>query len=112
MSTTHDTAADHDEHAGHDHDAHAGHPTERQYVIIGLILAVLTAVEVALYYVNIGAANTPTLLILAMVKFAIVAMYFMHLKFDHPMLRRLFVTGLVTATFVYIVYLATLGAWS
>ncbi|HUQ40431.1 MAG TPA: cytochrome C oxidase subunit IV family protein [Acidimicrobiales bacterium] len=100
------TATDHDTEVH----GHGLHPTEKQYVVIGLILAALTSVEVGLYYVNIGKANTPVLLILAIVKFAIVAMYFMHLKFDNAILRRLFVTGIVTAIGVYTVYLITLGA--
>ena len=41
-------------------------------------------------------------------KFAIVALYFMHLKFDNKLLRRLFVTGFVLAIFCYVVYLSTL----
>ena len=41
-------------------------------------------------------------------KFFVVVMYFMHLKFDHPWFRRLFVTGLVLPVFCYIAYLSTL----
>ena len=48
------------------------------------------------------------LLILATMKFAIVAAFFMHLKFDSPMLRRLFITGIVLAGVVYSVALFTL----
>lgn len=85
------------------------HPTERQYVIVALILGVITAVEVALYYIDTGALNVPLLLILAAAKFIAVVGYFMHLKFDSRLFRNLFVTGLVLAILVYMVYLATLG---
>jgi cytochrome c oxidase subunit IV len=93
-------------------DTHAAHhPTPRQYVNIGLILAAMTAVEVGLYYFSLGAANTPVLLLLASAKFAVVAAYFMHLKFDKPILRNLFVTGIVFALGVYLAYLLMLGTF-
>ena len=94
-----------EEHGEHEH------PSDWQYIKIGLILAALTGIEVALYYVNIGAANTPVLLVLAVLKFAIVAAYFMHLKFDNAILRRLFITGIVLAIGVYIAYLLMLGVF-
>ncbi len=87
------------------------HPGEAVYVKVAVILAAITGVEVALSYVKVGGSQIITngsLLVLASVKFTMVAMYFMHLKFDNPVLRRLFVTGLVTALTVYIVYLLTL----
>ncbi|HUR49752.1 MAG TPA: cytochrome C oxidase subunit IV family protein [Acidimicrobiales bacterium] len=87
------------------------HPSDKQYVIIGLILAAMTAVEVGLYYVDIGSLNNTTLILLAVVKFFIVAAFFMHLRFDRPILRRLFVTGIVLAIAVYMAYLTTLGAY-
>lgn len=95
----------------HPADAEAGHhhPTERQYVLVAIFLAVITAVEVALYYIDTGALNVPLLLILAIVKFVSVVGYFMHLKFDSRLFRNLFVTGLVLAIIVYAIFLATLG---
>lgn len=87
------------------------HPSDGQYVMIGLILAGLTAIEVALSYVRIGGATNPSLLALAAIKFAMVAMFFMHLRFDKPILRRLFVTGLILAVAVYVAYLMTLGVF-
>ena len=47
-------------------------------------------------------------MVLALIKFAMVAAYFMHLKFDSPLLRRLFITGIVLAGVVYTVALVTL----
>ena len=89
----------------------AAHPGPREYVIIGLILAGITAVEVVLYYFKLGPANNAALLALAATKFTVVAMYFMHLKFDSPLLRGLFITGIVVAIFVYLVYLFSLHAF-
>jgi hypothetical protein len=37
-----------------------------------------------------------------------VAAFFMHLKFDSPMLRRVFITGIILAGVVYTVALLTL----
>src|SRR5688500_13933242 len=85
---------------------HGLHPTEAFYIKIALILAAVTGVEVALYYVELAdAANISILLVLAAVKFAMVAAYFMHLRFDNRILRRLFVSGLVLAILVYVAYL-------
>lgn len=87
------------------------HPSDRQYVLIGLILGVLTVIEVGLYYVDIGTLNNTALIVLAIAKFFIVAAFFMHLRFDRPVLRRLFVTGIVLAIGVYMAYLLTLGVY-
>jgi cytochrome c oxidase subunit IV len=90
------------------------HPGEALYIKVALILAVLTGIEVALSYVKIGGSQVMTnggLLLLATIKFAMVAAYFMHLKFDNPILRRLFLAGLITAIVVYIAYLVTLNVF-
>ena len=111
MSTT--TEQDHEVEPAGDHEDHAGHPSEATYVKIALILAAVTAVEVGLYYYSFSseAANNAVLMVLAAAKFIIVAAYFMHLKFDNKILRRLFITGFVLATFCYIAYLLTLGVF-
>ena len=67
--------------------------------------AILTAFEVALYYVedDLGTSVTiPTLLVMMVVKFAVVGAYFMHLKFDSPIFRRLFYAGILLAVGVYV----------
>jgi cytochrome c oxidase subunit 4 len=83
-----------------------GHPTAQKYVAIGVILAVITAVEVAVYYLNLGPLLPPILLILSAVKFSLVVMYFMHLKFDSRLFSSLFVGGLLLAGGVLIALLA------
>ena len=96
-----------------DHDDHGGHPSEATYIKIALILGAVTAVEVGLYYYSFSneAANNAVLIVLAGIKFVIVAAYFMHLKFDNKILRRLFTTGFILAVFCYIAYLLTLGVF-
>ena len=85
------------------------HPGQAQYVRIAVVLAIVTALEVTVYYVDLPAKLLIAVLVgLASVKFSLVAAYFMHLKFDARLLRRLFVTGIVLACLVYPVALFTL----
>jgi cytochrome c oxidase subunit 4 len=105
--------------AEHDHhvqdvgqpDARHGHPSDLAYVKIALFLAAITAVEVVLYYKNLGSANNYALLVLSAIKFVMVVGYFMHLKFDNKVLRRLFIGGFVLAAFCYVAYMLTLGVF-
>lgn len=109
MSTS---AVDHEPDASHEPGEHGAHPTDAQYIRIALILGVVTAVEVGLYYTKFSRTITNvTLLVLAAIKFVMVAAYFMHLKFDSKLLRRLFITGFVLAASVYVAYLVTLGVF-
>jgi len=82
----------------HAHDDH-GHASPKFYWMIGGILAVLTAIEVALFYIKPW-GEQPMLLILSAVKFAMVIGYFMHLKFDSKIFTGLFFAGLVLAVFM------------
>jgi len=85
------------------------HPSPAKYVGIAILLAVITALEVALYYIDMPEGlMVAFLLVLAVLKFSLVGAFFMHLKFDSPMLRRLFVTGIILAGVVYTVALFTL----
>jgi cytochrome c oxidase subunit 4 len=90
------------------HGAGHAHPGDGKYVQIAIILAVITAAEVATYYVDLGAGLVPILMVMMVVKFAIVAGFFMHLKFDTPLFRRLFVAGIVLAVAVYLAFLASM----
>ena len=85
------------------------HPSPVKYVGIAVLLAVITGLEVALYYIHMPEALLVIfLMILAVLKFSLVAAFFMHLKFDSPMLRRVFIAGIILAGVVYFVALATL----
>ncbi len=97
----------------HAHD----HPTPGTYAKIGLVLFVLTALEVGLYEFTFGeSAGTlghqiepffiPLLLLLSAVKFALVAMYYMHLKNDSKMFSGVFVFPLIIATIVILALVA------
>jgi len=90
------------------HGAGHKHPTDANYMLIALILAIITAGEVSLYYIDVGTAMIPTLLVMMVLKFGIVVSYFMHLKFDSLLFRRLFVSGLVLAVAVYLAVMTSM----
>lgn len=96
------------------HGASHAHPGDRTYVGVAIVLAVITAAEVASFYLedSLGALLVPALIVMMVAKFAIVAMFFMHLRFDSPLFRRLFVAGIVTAVAVYIAALTMFEFWS
>jgi cytochrome c oxidase subunit 4 len=90
-----------------------GHPSPKEYVRIGVILAVLTALEVAVAYTDVPhAILIPTLFLLAIVKFALVVLWFMHLKFDDRRYARFFMIGLSGAAILYLVVLISFRAFS
>jgi cytochrome c oxidase subunit 4 len=98
-----------------DHEAHQrAHPTDRDYILVAVILAVITALEVSTYFLE--EASTTVLVIalfpMMIAKFAIVAGWFMHLRYDNPLFRRVFVFGLVLAVTVYAVVLTVMQFWS
>ncbi len=88
------------------------HPGPRQYVVVALVLAVLTGLEVGLFYMEFipKPVNTAALIVLMVLKFATVALWFMHLRFDSPIYQRLFLTGLLLVLSVFLVVLLTFGA--
>ncbi len=84
----------------------AGHPSPKEYVRIGVILFVLTALEISASYAGVsGGILIPTLFVLAIVKFALVVLWFMHLKFDDRRFARFFVMGLAGASILYLIVL-------
>lgn len=86
-------------------DAHA-HPSQGTYVKIAAFLAVITAVEVAIYYIEaLESLLVPLLIVLSVVKFVIVVGYFMHLKFDSRMLMFIFTAAMLVSLAVFI------GTW-
>ncbi len=87
------------------------HPDAAEYVKIGLFLAVITAVEVAVYYVDVlEGALLGILLVLSAVKFVMVALWFMHLRFDNKLLSVFFSGAMVLVTALFVIVLSTLGA--
>jgi len=84
------------------------HPSDWEYVKVALVLAAITLAEVLVYYVeSLEGLLVPILAVMSIAKFAIVVLWFMHLRFDSRLFRRLFVTGIALAVFVYTVVLLT-----
>jgi cytochrome c oxidase subunit 4 len=89
------------------------HPSEIEYVKIALILALITGAEVAIYYVKaMKHVLVPFLLVFSFIKFGMVVLWFMHLRFDSRLFRRLFVAGLGLALFVYSAVLTSFHVWT
>jgi cytochrome c oxidase subunit IV len=106
MSTVEAPETDEVHHAEHgEHE----HPKDKTYVKVAIILAVLTAAEVATYPAEdvLGSAIIPILLVLMTIKFWYVAAFFMHLKFDTRMFSWVFVAGIAFALGVYVATLLT-----
>ena len=88
------------------------HPGAREYLGIAVVLTLITAIEVAVFYLPaMHPILVPTLLVLSALKFAIVAMWYMHLKFDHRLFSWLFVVPMVIAALVIIALLRLFGHW-
>jgi cytochrome c oxidase subunit 4 len=92
-------------HKTHEHE----HPSDRKYVIIAAILAVITAAEVSTYWLDTDTWKLIVILFPMMIaKFLIVCGYFMHLRFDNPIFRRIFFFGLILAVVVYMVAMTSM----
>jgi len=91
------------------------HPSPQRYVMIAAILVVATAAEVGLYYLE---GEIPDgliivlLLMFAVIKFTLVASWYMHLRTDKPIFRRFFVIGIIAAISLYLIVLTTLHVFS
>lgn len=86
------------------------HVSNRVYVVIALVLAVLTAMEVMVFYVEaLRPLLLPILMVLMVAKFALVVMFFMHLRFDSKILSGVFLWGVFIATSIILAMLAIFG---
>jgi cytochrome c oxidase subunit 4 len=89
------------------------HPSPLQYVLIAVVLCVITGVEIAVSYTegDIPDGLIVTLLLgMAVIKFALVAAWYMHLRTDMRIFRRFFVLGIVAAIILYMIVLLSLHA--
>ena len=77
------------------------HPTPKDYVQVFGVLFVLTAMEVAASFIDVGPLFLPLLLVLMAIKFVLVAGWFMHLKYDIATYTQFMVGGLLLAMGLY-----------
>jgi len=93
---------------------HDSYPSTKEYVKIAVLLAVLTALEVSLFYVDkavdMGGWDGPLLVALSAIKFILVVGWFMHLRFENSLLARFFSGGFLAAMTLYGIVLLTFGA--
>ncbi|HUF50353.1 MAG TPA: cytochrome C oxidase subunit IV family protein [Longimicrobiales bacterium] len=101
MAHTH-SAPDHHGHAPNDQaEGGAHHIGWKKYVVVFVMLAVITGVEVAIFYIEaIRPILMPVLVTLSAGKFILVVQYYMHLKMDHPIFGRVFWAPLSLAVLV------------
>ncbi len=88
------------------------HPTWSTYWKVATILTLITVGEVWGYYVPSFVASrafVPTLLSLSGLKFAIVVMFYMHLKYDHRLFRVLFTGPLLIAALTLLALMFLFG---
>jgi cytochrome c oxidase subunit 4 len=94
-------AVEHGHAAGHHVAVETHHPGAMQYIVIAGVLTVLTVLEIGVYYVQaLQPVLVPLLIVLAICKFALVGMYYMHLHFDSRVFSVLFMFPLLLATFI------------
>jgi cytochrome c oxidase subunit 4 len=109
MSTTTDDIEFHN--ISHD-PGHAEHPSDLQYVKVAAFLAVVTALEVSTYFFDLKTGHLLALLVpMMIIKFGTVILYFMHLKYDNPLFKRVFLFGLILAVIVFMIMLTTFNYW-
>ena len=89
------------------------HPSPKEYIRIAVVLAVVTAIEVGIYYAEISRALLiPALLILAAIKFVLVVLWYMHLRFDSRTYARFFMIGLAGAVTLFLLVLLMFRTFS
>jgi cytochrome c oxidase subunit IV len=92
----------------HEAQAHAAEATPhvgwKKYVVVGAVLAIVTAMEVAAVELDVlpGGLVIPVLLVLTAAKFFLVVLFFMHLKYDHPLFGRVFWAPLFLSVLVVV----------
>jgi cytochrome c oxidase subunit IV len=89
------------------------HPTDRTYLRVGTMLFILTAIEVALYFVEDALTSdwslyllVAALIFLSSIKFVLVVMYYMHLKWDDRLFTWFFVAGMFVAAAIVLAMMA------
>jgi cytochrome c oxidase subunit IV len=91
----------------------SGHASLKTYIQVALVLAIITAIEVATLYVP-GIPKgllVVSLLGMSVIKFVLVVGFFMHLKYDGTIMRALFIGPLVLSILIILAIMALFGAY-
>ena len=90
-----------------------GHASLKTYIQVALVLAIITAVEVATLYVP-GIPDgllVVSLLVMSVIKFVLVVGFFMHLKYDGGIMRAMFIGPLILSILIILAIMALFGAY-
>ena len=94
------------------HDGKPEHASTATYLKVAAILCVVTALEFTVIYIRqMAPILVPLLLVMSAAKFALVALFFMHLRYDSRVLTLLFVAPLVLATGLVVALVTLHGAF-
>ncbi len=86
---------------GRAHPVEEHHPQAPTYIVVAIILTILTAFEIGVFYAPfLQAILVPLLIILAILKFILVAAFYMHLHFDSRVYSGLFLFPLALAALI------------
>lgn len=102
----------------HPGEHHTHGPSTSTYFTIFWVLVAITALEVSTYFWSSwfgDASHYPAIVLLVVmmvVKFVLIASFFMHLRFDSKLLSRIFYFGLLVAMMVYVAALATMNIFT
>lgn len=79
------------------------HASVGTYVTIAIVLTVVTALEFAVLYIRaLTPILVPLLLVMSAGKFTLVVLFFMHLRYDKPLLTSLFAAPLLIAVIIVV----------
>jgi cytochrome c oxidase subunit 4 len=88
------------------------HATVGTYIRVALVLTGVTALEVGVIYVRqLAPIIVPLLLAMSAAKFALVVLFFMHLRYDSRLLAFLFVGPLILAAALAVALMTLTGAF-
>ena len=86
------------------------HASVRTYVMVAVILTLITAMELAVIYIRqLTPILVPLLLVLSAGKFALVALFFMHLRYEPRTLSVVFAGSLLIAAGIAIALMTLTG---
>ena len=98
--------------AVHQHPSEKPHPNPAFYVAVGAVLAFVTGIEVAAFYLDVsGSVLIPIFIILSLLKFVLVVLFYMHLRYDHRLFGSFFAGGLMLAMGVMLGLISLFGTF-
>jgi len=85
------------------------HGTPAFYVVVGVVLSIITLVEVwAFNITQLGPLLIPLMLVLSLAKFVLVVGFYMHLKFDRKYYTWVFGACMVVGVVIFVILLILL----